>query len=202
MNPSSSLLRLLPRSPARENRDLRHLRLRALTFLFTLTFPLTLTSASAEEVRSRPVGYLVQTIPAGQTRAFSVPFDAPTSSQSNTLGKLTAIGADYLENSAAAWTPGAFSTPDAPYFVRLTSGPHAGRTFRITTPANTATRLSVADDGLGLADLGLTVGPTFEIIPGDTLASFFGTAASGDTLVVQGAGDPLAADLVQVWGGA
>ena len=163
-------------------------------------------SASAQEGRSRPIGYLDQSIPAGQTRSFSVPFDPESSSLTHTVGRLTAVGTNYLENSAAAWTPGAFSTAAAPYLARITSGTHAGRLFRIITPANTATRLYVADDGVGLATLGLetsaTTGATFEIIPGDTLATFFGTTAVGDTLVVHGAGDPLAADLVQVWGGA
>lgn len=163
------------------------------------------TSAHAQEVRSRPVGYLVQTIPAGQTRSFSIPFDADLSSLANSIGRLTAIGGDYLENSAATWTPGAFSSADAPYFVRLTSGTNAGRSFRIVPPANTATRLYIADDGVGLTDLGLVTGASgtsFEIIPGDTLATFFGTTTGGDTLVVQGSGDPVAADIVQVWGGA
>ncbi len=159
----------------------------------------------AEDGKSRPVGFLVQTIPAGQTRSFSVPFDSDLSSQSGALGRLTAVGANYFENSAATWTPGAFSTAAAPYFVRLTSGAHAGRIFRIEAPANTATRLNLADEGVDLTTLGLAVGTNgtaFEIVPGDTLATFFGTTASGDSLVVHGAGDPLAADLVQVWGGA
>lgn len=161
--------------------------------------------AGAQDVKSRPVGFLVQTIPAGQTRSFSIPFDAEPSSLASTVGKLTAVGATYLENSAANWTPGAFSTTAAPYFARITSGAQAGRIFRIVTPANTATRVNVADDGVGLATLGLETGDNgaaFEIIPGDTLATFFGTTVEGDSLVVQGAGDPLAADLVQVWGGA
>ena len=159
----------------------------------------------AQEVRSRPVGYLVQAVPAGQTRSFSVPFDADTSSLPNAVGALTGVGADYLENSAASWTAGAFSDAAAPYFVRLTSGPQAGRTFRITPPANTATRLYVADDGVGLAALGLTTGTDgtrFEIIPGDTLGSFWGTTTPTDTLVVQGAADVTQADIVHVWGGA
>ncbi len=163
------------------------------------------SSTRAEDGKSRPVGFLVQTIPAGQTRSFSVPFDADPSSLPNSTGRLTAVGATYLENSAAAWTPGAFSTAAAPYFVRLTSGAHAGRVFRIEAPANTATRLNLADEGVDLTTLDLavgTAGTTFEIVPGDTLASFFGTTAVGDSLVVQGAGDPIAADLVQVWGGA
>ena len=162
--------------------------------------------AYAQVATSRPVGYLVQTIPAGQTRSFSVPFDAELSSQSGAVGRLTAVGATTIENSAAGWTPGAFSTAAAPYFLRLTSGAHAGRSFRIVTPDNTATRLTLANDGVDLTSLGLTVGTTtgttFEIVPGDTLATFFGTTAAGDTLVVQGAGDPLSADLIQVWGGA
>jgi len=164
-------------------------------------------SASAQHT-SRPVGFLVQTIPAGQTSSFSVPFDADLSSLAGTVGRLTAVGPNYVENASAGWTPGAFSTSAAPYFIRLTSGAHTGRTFRIVAPAHTATRLTLADDGLDLTTLNLavttttTTGTGYEIIPGDTLASFFGTTAGGDTLVVQGAGDPLGADLVQVWGGA
>ena len=161
---------------------------------------------SAQPATSRPVGYLVQTIPAGQSRSFSIPFDADLSSQPGAVGRLTAVGATYIENSAAAWTPGAFSTSAAPYFVRLTSGTQAGRVFRIVSPANTATRHDLANDGIDLTTLGLAVGVTtgtsFEIVPGDTLATFFGTTAVGDSLVVQGGGDALSADLIQVWGGA
>jgi hypothetical protein len=119
-----------------------------------LSFCVFCTSASAQEGRSRPIGYLDQAIPTGQTRSFSVPFDPESSSLPQTVGRLTAVGTNYLENSAAAWTPGAFSTAAAPYFARITSGAHAGRMFRIVTPANTATRLYVADDGVGLATLG------------------------------------------------
>ncbi len=170
-----------------------------------ISLPIASTT-HAQQAISRPVGYLVQTIPAGQTRSFSIPFDAALSRLANTVGRLTAVGPTTLENAAAGWTPGAFSTAASPYFVRLTSGPHTGRTFRISTAtANTATRLTLADDGLDLTTLNLAVGPTgtaYEIIPGDTFATFFGTTAPGDSLVVQGAADPLAADLVQIWGGA
>ena len=163
------------------------------------------TDGRAAGGRTRPVGYLTQTIPAGQTRSFSIPFDAGLSSLADSVGQLTAVGTNYLENSAAHWTPGALSSDGAPYFVRITSGPNSGRTFRIITPANTATRVTVADDGLGLAALALATGAagtSFEIIPGDTLASFFGTTTPANTLVVQGAADPTVADIVQTWGGA
>ncbi len=162
-------------------------------------------AGTAQEVRSRPVGFLTVTIPAGQTRSFSIPFDADVSSLPHAVGRLTAVGANYLENSAAAWTPGAFSSAASPYFVRLINGPHAGRILRISATANTATRLYVSDDGVGLASLGLVVGENgtaFEIFPGDTLATFFGTAGGGSTLVVQGGATPQQADLVHVWSGA
>lgn len=181
------------------------LSLRLSPVLGLLSSVVCLLSAQAQEGRSRPVGYLLQTIPNGQTRSFSVPFDADLSSLPGSVGRITAVGASYLENSAAAWTPGAFSSAPAPYFVRLTTGVHTGRTFRVATPANTATRLNLENDGLDLTTLGLAVGAagtSFEIVPGDTLASFFGTTVSGDALVVHGAGDPVDADLVQVWGGA
>jgi hypothetical protein len=159
----------------------------------------TVPTGHAQEARSRPVGYLTQTIPAGLTRSFSVPFDGDVSSLPSSVGNFTAIGTNYLENSSAAWTPGAFSTPEAPYFVRITSGPNAGRSLRIVTPANTATRIYVAEDNLDLSSLALTAGTRFEIIPADTLATFFGT---GNEVVVQGAATPLEADIIQVWGGA
>ena len=171
--------------------------------LFSLSLVLSASpSAFSQGTTTRPVGYLVQTIPAGQTRSFSVPFDADHSSQPGAVGRLTAVGATAIENSAAVWTPGAFSAAAAPYFMRLTSGAHAGRSFRIIAPANTATQLVLDNDGVDLTTLGLAIGTAFEIVPGDTLATFFGTTTVGDTLVVQGAGDPIGADLVQVWGGA
>lgn len=163
------------------------------------------TTALAQEGHTRPVGYLVQTIPAGQTRSFSIPFDSDVSSLPGTVGRVTAVGSTYIENANANWTPGAFTTPEAPYFVRITSGAQAGRLFRIITPANTATRLNLDDDGLGLVSLGLATGDNgtqFELLPGDTLASFFGTTTPTNTLVTKGAGTANDADLVQVWSGA
>ncbi len=159
---------------------------------------------SAQEVKSRPVGFLTQTIPAGQTRSFSVPFDADISSQKSTVGRLTAVGAATFDCAGAQWVPGAFSVASSPYFVRLTSGAQAGRFFPITTTANTATRLFLDSEGVDLTTLGLELGvrgAAFEIIPGDTLASFFGSAAAGNDLVVQGSDNPHGADLVQLWNG-
>jgi len=161
-------------------------------------------AGSAQEVKSRPVGFLMQTIPAGQTRSFSVPFDADVSSQKDTVGRLSAVGATWLECAGAHWVPGAFSVAASPYFVRLTSGAQAGRVYAVTTMPNTATRLLLDTEGVDLTTLGLelgVLGASFEIIPGDTLATFFGSDVVGSELVVQGGTDPHAADLIQIWNG-
>ena len=194
-----ALIRSSPRA-ARPQRDLRTARVWA-ALVSAAAFP---WAGSAQEVKSRPVGFLMQTIPAGQTRSFSVPFDAAVSSQAGTIGRMTAVGAATLDAAGARWVPGAFSLATAPYFVRLTTGEQAGRVFAITTTANTATRLFLDTEGLDLTTLGLDVGlagTAFEIIPGDTLATFFGPAAVGQDVVVEGAGEPNRADLVQVWNG-
>lgn len=146
----------------------------------------------------------MQTIPAGQTRSFSVPLDAPASSLGDSVGLITDVGENWLENAAADWVPGVFSSPEYPYFLRLTSGAQSGRLFRIINPANTATRIYVADDGVDLLTLAIETGENgagYEIIPADTLATLFGTAGEGN-LMLQGGETALEADLVQVWGGA
>ena len=92
----------------------------------------------------------------------------------------------------------------SPYFVRLTSGEQAGRIYAVTTTPNTATRLFLDTEGVDLTALGLelgVLGTSFEIIPGDTLASFFGADVVGNELVVQGGADPNGADLIQIWNG-
>lgn len=174
---------------------------RPATRLLIICAGLLLAASIGQGGTSRPVGYVIQSVPAGQTRSFSVPLDAPASNLANSVGLLTGVGAGYLENTNANWVVGAFSTTEAPYFVRLASGPSAGRLFRIVNPENTATRLYVASDGIDIESLGITAGTQYEIIPADTLSSLFGTSSSGSPLL-QGANDPLQADLVQVWGGA
>ena len=175
------------------------------TLLLLLLAVVTAPLSFAQGGTTRPVGFLVLTVPANQTRSFSIPFDADLSSLPSTTGRLTAVGSNYVENAAAEWPAGAFSTAGSPYVLRLTSGVNSGRSFRIVGPANTATRLHIADDGLGLATLELETGDNgtrYEILPGDTLGTFFGTGTEDDPVALQGAGEATQADIVQVWGGA
>lgn len=167
-----------------------------------------LLTAAASPAQDRPPGaapVVRQTVPPGQARAFSLPLATEPSSLADSVGRLTAVGPAYLENAAARWVPGAFASVEAPYLVRITSGRHAGRVFPIIPPANSATRLHVATDGLDLTTLGLETGAGaagYAIIPGDTLATFFGPAGAEDSPVLHGAPEAAAADIVQVWDGA
>jgi hypothetical protein len=162
------------------------------------------TFTLAQDAVSRPVGYLVQTIRAGQTASLSVPFDADVSSQPGTVGRLTGVGANYLESAEAGWVPGALSTEGAPYIIRLNSGSQAGRMFAVSVAPNTSSRLYIENEGMDLTTLGLELGSAgvrFEILPGDTLATFFGANATSGELVVHDSAEPLTADLVQLWNG-
>lgn len=162
-------------------------------------------AAHAQEVKSRPVGFLTQTIPAGQTASFSIPFDPDVSSRPDAIRRVSAVGATYIDSEGAAWSAGAFSAPASPYAVRFTSGQASGRIFLVSSTANTASRLYLETDGLDLGSLQIetgTTGASFEVLPADTLATFFGSNTPGDALVVQGGADARAADLVQLWAGS
>ncbi len=81
----------------------------------------------------------------------------------------------------------------------------AGRLFLVSSTANTATRLYLETDGFDLTALKIetgVAGATFEILPADTLATFFGANTTADPLVVQGGADAKVSDLVQLWSGS
>jgi hypothetical protein len=167
-----------------------------------LLLPLLSVGLPAQEVKSRPVGFLTQTVPAGQTASFSIPFDPDVSSQRDSVRQVSAVGVSHLDSEGATWVAGAFSSASSPYVVRFTTGAGAGRIFLVSSTANTASRLYLETDGLDLTSLGIAAGAGFEVLPADTLATFFGSNTPGDTLVVQGGADTRSADLVQLWIGS
>jgi uncharacterized protein (TIGR02597 family) len=156
------------------------------------------TSFAQTEATTIPVGYVTFTIPGSQTTAISLPLHEPPIGSGAVVGVLTEVGSNFLDNINAGWTAGAFSNASAPHFVQITSGAAAGRFFQISTStANTATRLTVLNDGINLTTLGIVAGAdTYKIFPGDTLFSLFGS----DTL--QGGTQALGSDNIQVWNGS
>jgi uncharacterized protein (TIGR02597 family) len=106
-------------------------------------------------------------------------------------------------------TPGPFTaslaTPAAPYFVKFLSGNETGRVLLIT--ANTANTITVdTTDHISGAAVALTTtgfsvqaGDTFEVFPGDTLASVFGAGTTANPLVLAGGANSTVSDTVSLY---
>jgi hypothetical protein len=155
------------------------------------------SALSAQDVVTPAVGFLAQTIPSGESRPFSLPLLANVDAHPGAQGVITAVGSNYIENSSASLPAGAYSGVDLPFLARITTGPAAGRLFRVATPANTSTRLYLNGDGLILNALGIRPSvDCYELLPADTLDSLFGSD------LLQGGPSASMADTVSVWGGA
>jgi uncharacterized protein (TIGR02597 family) len=137
---------------------------------------LEVTSPSGT-VSTVPVGYMKFDIAGGTpaaptTTVFGIPLDDTSVPPAGIrAGYIESFTANTLTNASGAWTAN-LANPTAPWLVRITSGPAAGKLLDIT--ANTATTLTVS--GANLTTLGLTAGTdTFELVPMDTLGSLFGS---------------------------
>jgi uncharacterized protein (TIGR02597 family) len=152
---------------------------------------LTAGSLSAAEVVSAPVGFVQLTIPASRTSLLSLPL------QKNpvAVGPVAAIGTSTLTDSSALWTSGQFSVAGNPYFLKMVSGSASGRYFLIT--GNTSNQLTVDTRGATLSGV-VAVGNRYQIIPGRTLGSFFGTS----TVPFLKNTDYALADNIRLWSGS
>ena len=161
-----------------------------------------MASASAQTAYTVPEGYVTVSIPAGSVGAPSVTTfslslreNAPSNFVGQASGKITGVTSNTITNSSAAWSAGALSQAATPYFIRIMSGAAKGRTLQITTTANTSTTITVNNQGTDLTTLGITTGTdTYEIFPGDTLNTFFGTSTLGSTAAAS-------ADVVRIHSG-
>ncbi len=145
----------------------------------------------AAQTPTIPVGYVSVTIDAGtgvsrRIVPISLPLYGAAAANGQMTGQITALSASTLTNSNAGWSAGQLSQAASPYLIKLTSGVAIGRTFLIsTTIENSDTTLTVSADDLvpgPLNSFGIAIGDTYEIIPCDTLGSFFGPAEAGGIL--------------------
>jgi alpha-tubulin suppressor-like RCC1 family protein len=145
-----------------------------------------------------PVGGMTINAPAAQATSLSLPLLHASIGTGTMLGRVGAVGVNYVDVPTAGWNPGDFSNSTNPYYVRFRTGALAGRMMLVAPTANTATRLFLSTDGTDLTTAGVVTGAqgdAFEIILADTLGSFFGSGT-----LLGGATDTVA-DTVQVWGG-
>lgn len=158
-----------------------------------------LTTAASASSYSPPVGGLTITVPTGLTQHVSLPLLHAAVGPGAVRGRINAVGTGSIDVPTAGWTAGAFSTAANPYYLRILNGGAAGRLYMVTTNPNTATQLSVFNEGTDLAQHGITTGANgdvYELVLADTLLSLFGTTT------LQGGANAVSADNVQVWGGA
>jgi uncharacterized protein (TIGR02597 family) len=139
-----------------------------------------------------PEGYVALTIQPGNGTVgtfnfICIPLQGNMNATGQLQARLTGVTSNTLSNSSGSWTSGAFAVAGSPFFVKISSGTASGHIFQIT--GNTATQLTVDNQGLDLTGLGIVTGASgdkYEIFAGDTLLSAFGTPVEG----VVGGTDP------------
>ena len=144
-----------------------------------------------------PVGYLTYALPA--TSATTTAYiSTPLNAASVYSGTVAVAGPNTITDSNANWNNGEFSQP--PCHVLITSGTQAGRTLAVIANTGTQLTVDVTDDSpqstaLNLPGFAIASGDSFEIVPNDTIESFFGSAT------LAGGPDIGTADSVALWNG-
>lgn len=161
--------------------------------------------ANAQSVATVPIGSFTFNIPAASAGSLTITTLTPvlrlnvsTSFVGKTRGTLTAVSSSVLSDSQAGWALGALSQAATPYFIKIRSGAASGAMWQVSTSiANTATDASIlAIHGIDPAIAGVQVGDSYEIIPADTLGSFFSSIE-----VANGGASASVADVVRIHNG-
>jgi hypothetical protein len=139
-----------------------------------------------------PVGYLTTALMgAGKTTAFGLLFDGTAVNPPGLrAGKIDSLTANSLTALNGDWTTN-LADPAKPWAVRILSGAAEGALLYIHN--NTSTTLTLA--GSDLLTAGAIAGDRFELIPLDTLHTFFGSS------LLQGGTSASLADVVQLRSG-
>jgi uncharacterized protein (TIGR02597 family) len=167
---------------------------------------LTLASAisaqvSGATVASVPEGMITFSLHHGTTSYLSLPLTNDTS-YASTVSAVTATTISVGDSPAPFTT--SLSTPAAPYFVEFTSGNEIGRVILVTGNTTNSLTLDTTDHNAGtpvfLTSTGfdVQVGDTFEIFPGDTLGSVFGTGTAQNPLLLTGAANTVMSDTISL----
>jgi hypothetical protein len=136
---------------------------------------------------SPPVGGVTVTLAAAvsgvpKITSFSMPMRLPVASNfvGKVSGTLTAASDTAsngtLTDSTAGWSNASLAQTGAPYFIKIRSGSASGTIWQIA--ANTTTAVTVAANrGFTPVAAGVSPGDSYEIVPGDTLATLLSSIA-------------------------
>lgn len=122
-----------------------------------------------------PIGGMSISIGGGSMAApvttwFAMPLTDQPQASGVSQGKISSVTSTSISAAGANWAAGALSTSAYPYAIRILSGTGEGATFDVT--GNTIDTVTVA--GRDPAQLGVSPGDVFQLIPVDTLNSLFG----------------------------
>jgi uncharacterized protein (TIGR02597 family) len=170
-------------------------------FLMGMVWAAGVAPIHAESVATIPQGLMNFALPGGSTSYLSLPLTSEPS-YAGAVASVTA-GRMTVGDSPAPWAPSALAGA-APYFVKFLTGAEKGRVMLITANTSDSVTLDTSDNSSQIVDLttsGFSVqaGDTFEIFPGNTLASVFGSNSTSNPLLLRGAPDLLTADSVSVY---
>jgi len=173
-------------------------------FLSGIALAIGATSADAQSasVASIPEGMITFSLVHGSTSYLSLPLI----NNETYTGSITAVTTNTI---SVGDTPAPFTTTlltaGSPYFVKFLSGNEMGRVMLITANTTSALTLDTTDHTSGspvlLTTTGFTVqvGDTFEIFPGDTLASVFGAGTTASPLVLTGGANIVNSDTITLY---
>jgi uncharacterized protein (TIGR02597 family) len=177
-------------------------------FWASLTIALSATTvmghaSSSMSVSKVPTGVQEITLKQGTSTWFSFPL----SEQPVYGGAISGVTSNVISIASSSNTFGTSYTGSAtPYFVQFLSGAEAGRTLLITASTSTSLTLDTTDHGVGstvalnTSGFSVAAGDKFQIFPGDTLATVFGTNTSSNPLLLNGSSNQGNADQVSLWG--
>jgi hypothetical protein len=157
--------------------------------------------AQSASVATIPEGMITYTLTRGATNYLSLPLI-------NNLVYTSSVSAVTANTISVGDTPAPFTTslanPSLPYFVKFLSGSEMGRILLITSNTSGSLTLNTTDNSsqtvtLTTSGFSVAVGDTFEIFPGDTLASVFGNNTAQNPLFLNGSVNASMADSVSIY---
>jgi uncharacterized protein (TIGR02597 family) len=159
-------------------------------------------SFAATSVGTVPDGLITFTLAHGSASYLSLPLTSH-STYTSVVSAVTTTTVS-VDDAPAPFTT-SLTTPTAPYFIKFLSGNESGRVMLITANRTNALTLDTTDHVTGAAvaltttNFNVQVGDSFEVFPGDTLASVFGAGTSSSPLLLTGASIFANSDVVAIY---
>lgn len=174
------------------------MRKKVFYFLTGLASATCVMSANAQNtVATVPEGMISFAIPQGSNTYLSLPLT--NNSVYTSVVSAVASTKITVDDAPSPFTTN-LHTAAAPYFVKFLSGNESGRVLLVTSNTASTLTLDTTDNVSGAAvaltttSFNVQVGDTFEVFPGDTLASVFGAGTTQSPLLLTGGANATTSD--------